>query len=73
MRPVSPFKSDGQYWSDQMSKPWIAKPWATKDRNIEVDSDEHLKFQRDIQNCMDCARYAGPMFKNISTFVVPDQ
>ena len=42
-----------------------------KDRDFEVDSEEHLKFQRDIQNCMDCARYAGPMFKNISTFVVP--
>ena len=42
-----------------------------KDRNFAPDSEEHAKFQRDIQNCMDCARYAGPMFKNISTFVVP--
>ena len=42
-----------------------------KDRDFEMDSEEHLKFQRDIQNCMDCARYAGPMFKNMSCFVVP--
>lgn len=42
-----------------------------KDRNFQVNSDEHKQFQMDIQNCMDCARYAGPMFKNISSFVVP--
>ena len=42
-----------------------------KDRDFQVNSDEHVQFQTDIQNCMDCARYAGPMFKNISAFVVP--
>lgn len=42
-----------------------------KDRNFQVNSPEHVQFQTDIQNCMDCARYAGPMFKNISSFVVP--
>ena len=58
---VREYAQNFMIFSDQM----------VKDRNFELNSEEHLKFQTDIQNNMDCARYAGPLFMSISTFVVP--
>jgi len=40
-----------------------------KDRPL--NPEELRSFQMDIQNCMDLARYASPMFKSTSNFVVP--
>ena len=42
-----------------------------KDENLVQGSDEYEKYKCMIQNLMDAARYAGPLFQALSKFTIP--
>ena len=43
----------------------------TQDKNMDRNSLEYERYKTDIQNLMDAARYASPMFKNMTKFTLP--
>jgi hypothetical protein len=42
-----------------------------QDRALERDSPEYINYKKAIQNIMDAARYASPMFLNLAKFTIP--
>lgn len=43
----------------------------TQDKNMDRNSLEYERYKTDIQNLMDAARYASPMFMNMAKFTLP--